>query len=437
MAAGRLTDTDVRAVDNLMAGADAAARQRYPGDSGSRQPVHTVYVPADQVTADLPQRWGAEALRAIEENEVTAESMARICGVDPGATEAVWPRVLAKLRQEPVEDLRIDLEDGYRGHSDDDEDRDVVRAVNTLAAEAANGAAPPYWGIRFASLEAATRRRGLRTLDLAMGAALEHGPLPSGWVVTLPKVTSVEQVYAMVEACRRLERAYGLEDGRLRFELQVETPQAILGFDGRATVAEAIHASDGRCSGLHFGTYDYTAALGVPAAQQAMDHPAADHAKSVMALAAAGTGVRLSDGSTNVLPVGARADVEAGWGLHARLVRRSLERAYYQGWDLHPAQLPTRYLATYLFFRDGLDAVTGRLGAYLSGAGRAVPAERVSAQTSAGSGSAVLDEPATAQALAGFVLRGVRCGAVDPTEVTGKLGVELAVVEALARRRVG
>src|SRR5215204_6426921 len=129
-----------------------------------------------------------------------------------------------------------------------------------------------------------------------------------------------------------------------------------------------VHAAGGRCVSLHYGTYDYSAACGVAAAYQSLEHPAADHAKAVMQVAAAGTGVRLSDGSTNVVPVGDTAAVRAAWQLHARLVRRSLERGFYQGWDLHPAQLPTRFLATFGFFRDGLHVADYRLRALECGA---------------------------------------------------------------------
>jgi len=151
---------------------------------------------------------------------------------------------------------------------------------------------------------------------------------------------------------------------------------------------------------LHYGTYDYSAACGIAAGYQSTEHPVADHAKAVMQVAAAGTGVRLSDGSTNVLPVGDAPAVRRAWELHARLVRRSLERGFYQGWDLHPAQLPTRYAATYAFFRDGLPAAADRLRAYL---------DRRE--------SGILDEPATARALAGFLRRGLDCGAFDRDEV--------------------
>lgn len=414
----RMAASDVAAVDMLLADADARLASSYPGDSGTRQPVHTVYVPADRVTPDLARRWGAQARAALDEHAASPAAMAAATGMGGAEVEEVWPLVLAKLADEPVEDLRVDLEDGYGSRPDDVEDHDVVAAVGAVADAVENGG-PAFWGIRFKSFESSTRHRGLRTLDLALGTVLARGPLPDGWVVTLPKVTSVDQVVAMAETCDRLERAYGLPNGRLRFEVQVETPQLILGADGRATVAPAVHAARGRCSALHFGTYDYTAALGIAAGEQAMDHPAADHAKAVMALAAAGTGVRLADGSTNVLPVGDRDTVHAAWALHTRLVRRSLTRGYYQGWDLHPAQLPSRYLATFAFFRRGLGDVAGRLAGYLGGVE-----------------GGVLDEPATAQALAGFLLRGAHCGAVRRDEIVGRVGVGFDAVEALARRRV-
>lgn len=411
----RLSAADVAAVNALAAPADAVLAAAYPGARPGRQPVHTVYIPADQVTPDVVARWGSAARSALNAHAGSAAVLAEVTGRPRPAVEEAWPLILAKLDREPIEDLRIDLEDGYGMRADDEEDHDVVAAVRALTDAARKGSAPPHWGIRFKCFEAATRARGLRSLDLAIGAAVELGPLPDGFVVTLPKVTTVEQVLAMVEACRRLEHGHRLPPGRLRFEIQIETPQAILGADGSATVARLVHASDRRCTGLHFGTYDYTAALGISAGNQAMDHPAAEHAKQVMAVAAAGTGVRLSDGSTNVLPVGERSAVHAAWHLHARLVRRSLEHGYYQGWDLHPAQLPTRYLSTFVFFRDGLASTGERLRHYL-----------------AGGGGGVLDEPATARALAGFLRRGVRCGAVEPGEAEELTGVELTALDELA-----
>jgi hypothetical protein len=413
-----LTEADLAAVDKLLAPADAERLANYPGDRTDRQPVHTVYVPADRFHRDLVAEWGAAAAAAMAKHAPTAEDMAAATGFDPEHVRDVWAGVIDKLEREPIEDLRVDLEDGYGQRPDEEEDRHALAAGHAIAAAAAAHVAPPFIGIRFKSLEDGTRRRGLRTLDLVLGAVLSSGPLPGGWVVTLPKVTSIAQVGAIVEVCDRLERAYELGDGSLQFEIQVETPQAILQPDGTAGVAAMVRASAGRCTGLHFGTYDYTAGLGIAGGYQAMDHPAADHAKAVMQLAAAGTGVRVSDGSTNVLPVGDRDAVHAAWSLHAGLVRRSLERGFYQGWDLHPAQLPTRYISTYAFFRTGLADIGARLDAYLHG-----------------TDSGVLDEPATAQALAAFLVRGVHCGAVTEDEMTKLTGATVDTISSLAARR--
>jgi citrate lyase beta subunit len=376
----RLTAEVYAELDRSLAPVDAALRQRYPGQAPGRQPVHTVYVPADKVHSALIPEWSELALAALQWHP------------PPPFPEELAERVTGKLAREPIEDLRIDFEDGYGVRSDGEEDKAARTAAGVLAGLASR---PPFVGIRIKSLEAATRRRAVRTLDIFLDALGS-----SAFVVTLPKVSAVEQVDAMVLLCGRLERAYGLPDGSLRFELQVETPAAVLGADGVATVARMVHAAQGRCVGLHYGTYDYSAACGIAAGYQSMDHPAADHAKAVMQVAAAGTGVRVSDGSTNVLPVGETDEVQAAWRLHARLVRRSLERGFYQGWDLHPAQLPTRYAATYAFFRSGWADAADRLTAYLD--------RRA---------TGVLDEPATARALAGFLLRGLDCGALDADEV--------------------
>jgi citrate lyase beta subunit len=400
-----LTELDAR-----LRRADSELATHYPGDRGGRQPVHTVYVPADRYDAGTVAGWGEQARLVLD------ECLAALARTDPGAEDpAVVERVRAKLAAEPVEDLRIDLEDGYGVRPGEQEDEHARAAAGALAQTVRDGTAPPFHGIRFKSLEAPTRARGIRTLDLVLGELLAADGLADGFVVTLPKVTSVAQVEAMDLACDWLEEQHGLPAGRLRFEIQVETPQAVLGPDGTALVARMVHAAPGRCTGLHYGTYDYSASCGIAAAHQSMEHPAADHAKAVMQVAAAGTGVRLSDGSTNVLPVG--EDAAEAWRLHARLVRRSLARGFYQGWDLHPAQLPSRFVATYSFFREGLPLAAHRLGAYVGG-GR----------------SGYLDEPATAAALAGFLLRGVECGAVDDDEVAALAGVDRPRLAALARR---
>lgn len=389
-------------LDRELAAVDRRLAEQYPGRRAERQPIHTVYVPADRFSASTVAEWGAEAARILDANGDDAAGLAGVVGLPIETVDELLPRVRRKLAAEPIEDLRIDFEDGYGPRPDAEEDAAAIAAASALAALlAGDGPKPMRAGIRFKCFEAATRARGVRTLGLFVGALAEAGAVDRRFVVTLPKVTAVEQVSALVTVLGALEVEHDLEPGVLRFEIQVETPQSILAADGTALVARLIHASAGRCTALHYGTYDYSASCGIVGRYQSMEHPAADHAKAVMQVAAAGTGVELSDGSTNVLPVGDRDRVHAGWRLHARLVQRSLERGFSQGWDLHPGQLPTRFLATYAFYRDGLDVTVRRLAAY---AGVGEPTE-------------YLDEPATAAALADTVVRGLECGAIAESEL--------------------
>jgi citrate lyase beta subunit len=411
--AGRV-DAMAADADRILADADRDLAAGYPGPRPGRQPVHTVYLPADRFGAGLPAQWGRQAAAALETFAPGPGEFGAVMGLPAGLAAGVRSRVLAKLIAEPVEDLRLDFEDGYGQRGDDAEDADARCSAACLAAEIAAGAAPALCGLRCKSLEPGSRRRAIRTLDGFLAELLSHGPLPDGFVVTLPKVTSADQVTAMARLSEQLEQAHGLAAGRLAFEVQVETPQLILGADGTATIARCVHAGGSRLTGLHYGTYDYSAALGIAANQQSMEHPVADHARAVMQVAAAGTGVRLSDGSCNVLPEGSADQVTGAWELHARLVRRSLDRGYYQGWDLHPAQLASRYAATFGFFREGLETAADRLRGYL---------ERT--------GGPVLEEPATARALAGFLARGLDCGAVTEPEVTALTGLDRLGLDAL------
>lgn len=430
-----LDDSTLAAIDEQLRDTDAHLGNDYPGERDARQAVHTVYVPADVYTPDLPAVWGQRALDAVGEHggmlrlaqrvvEASREEpgLVRPLGVrddapDAQEIESLAAAVTQKLREEPIEDLRIDFEDGFGNRPDEEEDSLAIAAAEHVAQTIAQGSSPAFVGIRFKCLEAPVRRRGLRTLDLFVSTLIRaHGGVPEQLVLTLPKVSTVEQIRAMVTACRALERALDLADGSLRFEVQVETPQLILGADGLITIAPALHAGEGRITSLHYGTYDYSASVGVAAAYQAMDHPAADFAKQHMQLAVAGTGVHLSDGSTNLLPVGDAETVNAAWGLHAALIRRHLQSGIYQGWDLHPSQLPTRFLATFLFFREGFGSAARRLRNYVFK-----------------ESSGVLDEPATAKALARYLARGLACGAVSAQELNEATGVGPADLAHLAR----
>lgn len=388
MSGGIAADARAR-IETLLQPVDADLDRLYPGDRDEPQPVHTVYVNAADVGADTPHRWAEVAL----ELESTAPAVADL------ADDEVREIARRRLRSNPIEDLRIDLEDGYGWRGDDREDADAKRAGEVLAQWGTAGAYyPRSAGVRAKGLGAAERGRGIRTLELVLDAA---GGVPPGFVITVPKLRDVRQVDAVTVLCAEFERIHGLQPGALRVELQIEIPQAVLGPDGRATLAQAIHRGAPRIVGLHYGTYDYSAACGIVSAQQSLEHPVADHAKAVMQVAAAQTGVWISDGSTQVIPTGDPGQIDTALRRHHRLVTRSLERGIYQGWDMHPGHLVTRWLAVIGFYRSAMPAAATRLQAYF---------ERRSGD--------VMDEPATAMSLALVIRRGLAAAAVTDDEVT-------------------
>jgi len=386
---------------------DAERAARYPGDAGGRQPVHTCYVPADAVTDDTPVQWGAAALAALEEHAPGPRAFAQTLGLPEELAEPVHEKVVAKLAREPVEDLRIDFEDGYGLRPDTVEDDDAVRCAGLAGVLEV-----PSVGIRFKSFE--LFERGIRTLDLFL---TQLPTVPDGLVLTFPKVTAVEQVTALCDLLGLLEDRLDLARGRLRFEIQIETTQSIIDSTGSFAIPKFIAAGSGRVSGLHFGTYDYTAACGLSAGEQHLAHAACDFARNVMQVSAAGTGVRLSDGSSNILPAGDRDAVREAWRTHFGLVLRSLTHGFYQGWDMHPAQLVTRYAANYAFYLGNAAADAKRLRAYVDRAD-----------------AGVLDEPATAQALAMSMKRALDCGALTTSDVERLCGLSEAELARLARR---
>ena len=433
MADASLSPKVLKAVAGRLQTTNADLTRRYPGDIGTRQPVHTVYGGAHLFTFDTAQKLGRVALRALEEYAPDSEQLASAVGLaDEQLAAHVHGRIFTKLQSEPVEDFRIDFEDGYGVRPDAEEDGHAASVANEVARGMRDRTLPAFVGIRIKPLSAELYARSLRTLDIFMttlvggtrqsaGSGQRIGLLPPNWVVTLPKITHPDQVSAFVDALEALEKKLGLDEGALRFEAMIETPQLIMNAEGRSALPALIDAGRGRLVAAHFGTYDYTAALNITAAHQRMRHPACDFARHVMQVAYAGTGVWLSDGSTTVMPVPVhrvsgggsltdkqeaenRASVHRAWRLHYDDVRHSLSTGFYQGWDLHPAQLVTRYTAVYTFFLEGIEAAAARLRNFLAKAAQA---------TLVGD---VFDDAATGQGLLNFFLRGINSGALSEAE---------------------
>lgn len=419
--------------------ANRAFMQRYPGESNRRQAVHTVYGGAHLFQADSARKIGAVALRSLEENAPDAAALAEALGMsgDMALAQVVHDRIREKLEREPVEDFRLDFEDGYGNRPDPEEDEHAAGAAAEVARGLKEGTLPPFIGIRIKPLNEDLRARSMRTCDIFLTSLTRatEARLPPNFVITVPKIQLPEQVAAAVRLFASLEKKTGLAEGALRLEPMIETPQAIINQRGEVALQSLVAAAEGRCQSVHFGVYDYTASCGITAAYQTMGHPACDFARQMMLVSLAGTGVHLCDGATNILPVGPqrasegksltsaqveenRAAVRAAWRFGFNDNMHSLRTGFYQGWDLHPAQLVTRYAAVFTFFLEGLSSASSRLRTFV---------EKAALASLFGD---VFDDAATGQGLLNFFLRGIACGAITEAEA---LATGLTIEEIRSR----
>ena len=425
----------------------------YPGDKPDRQPVHTVYGGANLFKSDTCVRMGDIALKNLltyAPNFVVLADVLNLKGfIDLPSSEkkidklvkqldrmsekkrknesawlsySVYNKIIKKLKNEAVEDFRIDFEDGFGNRPDDEEDATAVNAANDLAKGMKNKTISPFIGIRIKPFTEDLKTRGVRTLDIFLTTLLEKtkGKLPNNFVVMLPKVTIPEQVITLIRLFEIIEKKNNLPPGTLKMETMVEATQIIMDNEGRNPLMKIIRASEGRCIAAHFGTYDYTASCGITAKYQTMDHPVCDFAHHMTRVALGGTGIFLSDGATNVMPVAPnrgeklskeklRENIESvhnAWRIGYSHTTHSLINGFYQGWDLNPAQLPMRYAATYNFFLSSYDDAVFRLKAFV---------ERAAISTLTGD---IFDDAATGQGLLNFFLKAMNCGAITEEEAT-------------------
>lgn len=423
----------------------------YPGVLKERQPVHTVYGGAHLFKADIAGSMSRRALEDLRTYAPDAWRFARALQLNgyqrlPGTqreadrlfagaidnNEPAWlaanvyQRVQDKLKREPVEDFRIDFEDGFGIRPDKEEDATAKQAAAETARGLKNKTLPPFIGIRIKDFDSAPQR-ALRTLEIYLGELLSGsgGRLPDNFVVTQPKVFAPQHTACLVDALEELEQRYHLKAGSLRLEIMIELTQSVINTAGAAAVWSFVKAARGRCRGIHFGTYDYTASCDIIAQMQAMDNPACDFAKHVMKVSVMNANIMLSDGATNILPVPVYREpqnsaqvqanleaVHAAWRLQYQHIFHSLRTGYYQGWDLHPGQLIVRYAACYAFFLQSFEQMRERMENFIAVSAKA---------TAVGN---VFDDAATAQGLINFFLKAYNCGAIRRQDITA-MGIRL------------
>lgn len=448
-----IADIEKEILLNSLGTANKKFQQIYPGDKPDRQAVHTVYGGANLFKSDTCVKMGDIALRNLQTYSpdfITLAKVLKMEGYDKlpddekkvkkllkkldkmDETErkksaawlpyTVYNKIVQKLKTEAVEDFRIDFEDGFGNRPDDEEDATAVNAANELAEGMNNKTISPFIGIRIKPFTEDLKNRGVRTLDIFLTALLQKtgGKLPENFVVMLPKVTIPEQAATMVRLLEIIEKKNNLAPGTLKMETMVEATQIIMDDEGRNPLMKIIRASEGRLIAAHFGTYDYTASCGITARYQTMAHPVCDFAHHMTKVALGGTGIFLSDGATNVMPVAPhrgekltakqlkenRQSVHNAWRIGYNHTMHSLINGFYQGWDLNPAQLPMRYAATYNFFLSSITDATHRLKTFV---------DRAAISTLTGD---IFDDAATGQGLLNFFLKAMNCGAISEEEAT-------------------
>jgi len=446
-----IADIDKETLLGKLKTANLKFQQTYPGDKPDRQPVHTVYGGANLFKSDTCVKMGEIALKNLQTyapNFVTLADVLQLKGFldlpssdkkidklvkkldrmseknrrsDPAwLSYSVYNKIIKKLKTEAVEDFRIDFEDGFGNRPDEEEDVTAITAANELAKGMKNKTISPFIGIRIKPFTEDLKTRGVRTLDIFLTTLLEKtkGKLPENFVVMLPKVTIPEQVITLVRLFEIIEKRNNLPPDTLKMENMVEATQIIMDDEGRNPLMKIIKASEGRCIAAHFGTYDYTASCGITARYQTMDHPVCDFAHHMTKVALGGTGIFLSDGATNVMPVAPNRgeklskeklkenmeSVHNAWRTGYSHTMHSLVNGFYQGWDLNPAQLPMRYAATYNFFLSSYDDAVFRLKTFV---------DRAAISTLTGD---IFDDAATGQGLLNFFLKALNCGAITEKE---------------------
>ena len=446
-----ITNSEQENILNQLTIANLKFQKKYPGDKPDRQPVHTVYGGANLFKSDTTVKMGEVALKNLLTYAPNFVSLAKTLllqgfehlphlekdiatlthKLDNMSEEdrkkdvawlaySVFNKIIQKLETEAVEDFRIDFEDGFGNRPNDEEDATAIAAANELANGMANKTISPFIGIRIKPFTEDLKSRGVRTMDIFLTTLLEktNGQLPENFVVMLPKVTIPEQVIAMVKLMVIIEKKHSLAPGTLKMETMVEATQIVMDDEGRNPLFRIIKASEGRCIAAHFGTYDYTASCGITAKYQTMAHSVCDFAHHMTKVALGNTGIFLSDGATNVMPIAPhrgdnlsfgqlaenREVVHNAWLTGFNHTTHSLINGLYQGWDLNPAQLPMRYAATYNFFLSSYEGAVHRLKTFV---------DRAAISTLTGD---IFDDAATGQGLLNFFLKAMNCGAITEQE---------------------
>ncbi|WP_067970201.1 HpcH/HpaI aldolase/citrate lyase family protein [Nocardiopsis trehalosi] len=225
------------------------------------------------------------------------------------------PRFIAKARGLPVDAFFLDLEDAVAPAEKDAARVAVVDALNE------GGWDGRLRTVRVNALDTPWTYRDVVAVVEGAGAALD--------CLVLPKVTGPDQVRWLDLLLTQIERATGLEPGRIGIEAQIEDARGVSRVD-------EIAAASPRLESLVFGPADFMASVNMRSlvvGEQPAGYDVGDAYHYVLMrilMAARANGLQAIDG-----PYLAVHDVDA----FRRAARRSAALGFDGKWVLHPLQV--------------------------------------------------------------------------------------------------
>lgn len=398
----------------------------YPENFTGRQPVHTLYGGAHLFKINTVQKMCVLARKSFNDYADTSEKLASALGWDKKdkLNKLIHTKISLKLESEAVEDYRIDFEDGFGIRTDREENQTAEIAAREFANAMKENLLPEFSGIRIKSLSEEVKLRAVKTLEIFLTTLTEKsgGKIPDNFIITLPKVNSTGQIKVFVKILEQLENKLKIKNGKLKFEIMFETPQSVFDRKGRINIVPMIKASKGRMKAIHLGIYDLSLACEISPKYQTYINPLSDFVRQILVISAAGTRINISDGATNIIPSETHKGItltekqkkenseviHSAWKTAYENIFHSLKCGIYQGWDLHPSQIPVRYAAVYRFFLEGMEEIFYRYKNF-----------KESYAQAAMTGSK-FDDAATGQGFLNYFRRAFNCGAISLIELNEK-----------------
>lgn len=333
--------------------------------SWAPQPLHTYFLSAADVTEGALEEAQNAAIQCMQQHGGDYETFAHAIGLPLSKEQSaqnfaqqIHRRVVNKLETQPFEDLRFDFAALYPTRSDAEEDADALRIAELLTERTAEQPWPPKFGIRVKPLHAASAARSLRTIDLFLTHCLEYAQtLPNNLVITLAHVQIPEQVQALNAALAMFEAQHQLAPNSIALEIQLDSAEALVAFDGSISLRHLWAAARQRCNTIRLGEIALPTGRPYPAPDDVLQS-SQEFLRYWVQLGLQGTGTILADAP---LPAPTDHNISAWWQTQGTAILSRLRAGWTQGTDWHPSHLPIRFATNFVHYSFGWRAVATQM----------------------------------------------------------------------------